>query len=301
MFGSFEDILADIQSRGIKKTAAVAAAHDDDALAGAAAARRLGVMEFVLIGEKDKISEILAALGEKPSDWEIVHEDDEEKAAAAAAKLVAEGRVDMPVKGRLHTSVYLRALLNKELGLLEKNALLSQATVFEDRNAKKLRLVTDCAINVAPDYAAKFQILRSAVSLAHKLGIEEPKVAVIAPVETVNPDMPECVDAAMLSKANERGQLKGCVVDGPLSLDLALSEEAAATKGVRGGVAGRADILLVPNLATGNVLDKAIRLLAGFPTAGAMLGARMPFIATSRSDSARNKLNTIAVSILQAQ
>jgi phosphate butyryltransferase len=127
----------------------------------------------------------------------------------------------------------------------------------------------------------------------------EPKVAVLAPVETVNPTMPECVDAAMLSKACERGELRGCVVDGPLSLDLALSREAAVTKGVHSAVAGQADILLVPNLVTGNVLDKAIRLLAGFQTAGAILGAKMPFIATSRSDSAQNKLNTIAVAALQ--
>ncbi|MDR1589780.1 MAG: hypothetical protein LBS51_06260 [Oscillospiraceae bacterium] len=301
MFSSFADILSHIRSAGIRKTAAVAAAHDDDVLRSAAEARRLGIMDFVLVGEKEKISGILTGLGEKPGDWEIIDEEDESKSAAAVAKMVADGRADMPVKGILHTSVYLRALLNKEIGLLDKKSLLSQATVFEDKNAGKLRLVTDCVINVAPDYDAKFQIVKSAVSLAHKLGIREPRVAVIAPVETVNPAMPECVDAAMLSKACERGQLRGCIVDGPLSLDLALSEEAAVTKGVGGEVAGRADILVVPNLVTGNVLDKAIRLLAGFQTAGAILGARMPFIATSRSDSAQNKLNTIAVSILQAE
>jgi phosphate butyryltransferase len=301
LFSSFADILSHIRSAGIRKTAAVAAAHDDDVLRSAAEARRLGIMDFVLVGEKEKISGILTGLGEKPGDWEIIDEEDESKSAAAVAKMVADGRADMPVKGILHTSVYLRALLNKEIGLLDKKSLLSQATVFEDKNAGKLRLVTDCVINVAPDYDAKFQIVKSAVSLAHKLGIREPRVAVIAPVETVNPAMPECVDAAMLSKACERGQLRGCIVDGPLSLDLALSEEAAVTKGVGGEVAGRADILVVPNLVTGNVLDKAIRLLAGFQTAGAILGARMPFIATSRSDSAQNKLNTIAVSILQAE
>jgi phosphate butyryltransferase len=293
--------LSHIQAAGIKKTAAVAAAHDDDVLESAAKARRLGIMDFILVGEKEKISGILARLGEKPSDWEIIDEEDESKAAAIVAKMVADGRADMPVKGILHTSVYLRALLNKEIGLLDKKALLSQATVFEDENAGKLRLVTDCVINVAPDYEAKFQIVKSAAALARKLGIEEPKVAIIAPVETVNPAMPECVDAAMLSKACERGQLRGCVVDGPLSLDLALSSDAAEIKGVRSEVAGRADVLVVPNLVTGNVLDKAIRLLAGFRTAGAILGAKMPFVATSRSDSAQNKLNTIAVSILQAE
>jgi phosphate butyryltransferase len=298
LFRSFADILSHIQSEGIRKTAAVAAAHDDDVLRSAVEARRLGIMDFVLVGEGDKISGILSQLGEKPGDWKIIDEDDEAKAASTVAAMVADGRADMPVKGILHTSIYLRALLNKELGLLGKKALLSQATVYEDPREGRLRLVTDCVINVAPDYEAKFQILKSAVSLAHKLGMETPKVAVIAPVETVNSSMPECVDAAMLSKACERGQLGRCVVDGPLSLDLALSEDAAATKGVRSEVAGRADILVVPNLVTGNVLDKAIRLLAGFQTAGAILGAKMPFIATSRSDSAQNKLNTMAVALI---
>jgi phosphate butyryltransferase len=298
MFNTFADILAHIQASGIKKRGAVAAAHDEDVLSSAAGARRLGIMDFTLIGEGGKIGRILSSLGEKPGEWEIIDEGDEAIAAAMAAKMVADGQADMPVKGILHTSVYLRALLNKELGLLDKKALLSQATVYEDPREGRLRLVTDCVINVAPDYEAKFQIVRGAVALARRLGIPEPRVAIIAPVETVNPAMPECVDAAMLSKACERGQLRGCVVDGPLSLDLALSQEAARVKGVGGEVAGRADILVVPNLVTGNVLDKAIRLLAGFQTAGAILGAKMPFIATSRSDSAQNKLNTIMVALL---
>ncbi|MDR1216968.1 MAG: hypothetical protein LBJ99_00070, partial [Oscillospiraceae bacterium] len=187
MFNSFADILEHVRAAGIKKKGAIAAAHDGDVLASAVDARRLGVMDFVLIGEGDKISQILTGLGEKPGDWEIIDEDDEAKAAALAAKLVAEGSADMPVKGILHTSVYLRALLNKELGLLGKKALLSQATVYEDTRSHKLGIVTDCVINVAPDYEAKFQIVRSAVSLAHKLGIPEPKVAILAPVETVNP------------------------------------------------------------------------------------------------------------------
>ncbi|MDR2665113.1 MAG: hypothetical protein LBC21_02400 [Oscillospiraceae bacterium] len=298
MFNSFADILEHVKTAGIRKKGAIAAAHDGDVLASAADARRLGIMDFVLIGEVGKISQILKGLGERPGDWEIIDEDDEAKAAALAARMVADGRADLPVKGILHTSIYLRALLNKELGLLGKKALLSQATVYEDTRAGRLGIVTDCVINVAPDYEAKFQIVRSAVSLAHRLGIPEPKVAILAPVETVNPSMPECVDAAMLSKACERGELRGCTVDGPLSLDLALSREAAVTKGVRSAVAGQADILVAPNLVTGNVLDKAIRLLAGFQTAGAILGAKMPFIATSRSDSARNKLNTMAVALM---
>jgi phosphate butyryltransferase len=301
VFANFEELLAHIRTAGIKKTAAIAAAQDKEVLVSAAEARRLGIMDFLLVGEKDKISRLLTDIGENPSDWEMIDEEDETKAAAIVAGVVADGKVDMPIKGILHTSIFLRALLNKEVGLLTPKALLSQATVFEDPEGKKLQLVTDCVINVAPDYGAKLKIVKSAVFLAHKLGIAEPRVAVLAPVETVNSAMQECLDAAALSKACDRGELEGCIVDGPLSLDLAISREAAVTKGVRSAVAGSADILVVPNLAAGNILDKAIRLFGGLQTAGAILGARTPFIATSRSDGAQNRLNTMAVAILQTE
>jgi phosphate butyryltransferase len=301
MASSFADILESLGKEVGKKKGAIAAAHDPDVLKSASDARKLGIMDFILVGESGKIADILKAQGDNPADWEIIEEEDEAKAAAIVAKMVSEGKADMPVKGILHTSIYLRALLNKEVGLLAPKALLSQATVFENTAEKRLQIVTDCVINVAPEYGDKLKIIENAVFLAHKLGIAEPKVAVIAAVETINPAMQECIDAAMLSKAWERGQIKGCIVDGPLALDLALSKEAAATKGVKSAVAGQADILVVPNLVTGNVLDKAIRLLGGLQTAGAILGAKTPFVATSRSDSAQNKLNTIAVSVLQGR
>ena len=300
MFINFDSIITRVRESGVRKTAAVAAAHDKGLLSSAAAARKLGIMDFTLVGDKTKIRAILDSLDEKPADWEIMDEDDETAAAAAVARMVSEKKADMPLKGMLHTSVFLRALLSKETGFLEGGALLSQAVIFENTAEKRLTLITDCVINISPGYSEKMKIISNAVSLCHRLGVKRPKVAVLAAVETVNPDMPECVEAAMLSKACERGQIKGCEIDGPLALDLAVSKEAAEMKGVSGSVAGDADILLVPNLVSGNILDKSVRCLAGFQTASAILGANVPFIATSRSDSQRNRLNTMAVSVLQS-
>ena len=299
MFTNFKSIIEHIQSSGIKKTAAIAAAQDQDVLSSAFEARKLGIMDFVLVGDAEKIESILNELGSSPSDWEIIDEKDEAKAANIVAGMVYDKQVDMPVKGILHTSIYLKSLLNKERGLLADKALLSHVETFENTNTNKFLLVTDGVINVTPDYNDKIKIINNAVAFAHSLGIETPKVAVLAAVETVNPAMQECVDAAMLCKAADRGQIKGCEIDGPLALDLALSEEAAVTKGVKSAVAGNADILVVPSLVTGNILIKSIKYLAGFQSTGSMLGSKTPFIATSRSDSMQNKLNTIALSILQ--
>ena len=161
-------------------------------------------------------------------------------------------------------------------------------------------VVSDCAINVAPDYGKKAQIIRNSVELCDALGIEEPKVAVVAPFEHINPDMQSTVDAAMLTLANRRGQIRGCIVDGPLGFDTAISMDAVRHKGIDSEVAGRADVLIMPDLAAGNILDKSIRYLARFDTAGVVTGAKVPFIMTSRSDSAENKLNSIVVSVLQS-
>ena len=299
MFTNFESVINYIKDTGIKKTAAVAAAQDDDVLSSAVKAKSLGILDFVFVGDKEKISVILNDLGETPDNWEIINEKNDTKAAEIVARMVQEKKVDMPIKGLLHTSVFLKALLNKERKLLSERSLLSQVETIENPISKRLLLVTDGVINVAPDYNDKIKIINNAVLLANKLGIQNPKVAVLAAVETVNPDMPECIEAAMLSKANEHGQIKGCIIDGPLSLDLALSEDAAKTKGLTGEVVGKADILLAPNIVTGNVLIKSLRLAAESQVAGSILGAKIPFIATSRSDNMDNKLNTIALSILQ--
>lgn len=298
MYCNFDEMMDVIRAKAAKKTVAVAAAHDREVLECAAEARREQLADFILIGKTDRIKEILTSLGENADRWKIVEEADDAKAALKAVELASEKKADALMKGLLHTSVFLRALFSKEYGLVPPKALVSQVTVSEYPSQNRLVLITDCAVNVTPSYAEKAQITANAVSLAHRLGIDCPKVACIAPVEVINEKMPETVDAAMLSKANERGQIKGCVVDGPLALDNALSMEAAEAKSIKSPVAGHADILLMPNLCTGNALDKSLRYFAGLKTGSAVIGASVPVIMTSRSDSARNKLHAVALSVL---
>jgi len=298
MFRDFDSLIKSVKGNREKKTIAVAAAHDQEVLACAAEARRLEIADFILVGSRDKISEILSSLGETPGNWHIIDQPHDTKAAALAVELVRKGSAHLPMKGLVHTSVFLKAVLDKEQGLVGGKAVLSQITVAEYKQQNRLILVTDCAINIAPDFAAKVKIAENAVTLARAFGINKPKVAAIAPVEVVNPAIPETVDAAMLSKAAERGQIKNCIIDGPLALDNAVSEEAARVKGIVSPVAGSADILLMPNLAAGNAQDKSLRYFSGFKTGSAVLGAKTPIIVTSRSDSAENKLHAVVLGII---
>lgn len=298
MYQNFADIVNSIQKQTVKKTIVIAAAHDLEVLECAASARKAGIADFVLIGISEKIGEILVSIKEQPESWTIINEPDDTKAAYQAASMVSKGEADVFMKGLLHSSTFLRALFTKEYNLVPSGALVSQITVSEFPEQNRFILLTDCAVNVTPSYKEKIRIIRNAVSLAHKLGINTPRVACLAPVETVNEKMPETIEAAMLSKANDRGQITGCIIDGPLAMDNAISPEAAASKGIAGPVAGRADILLMPNLCTGNALDKALRCFAGFHTGSAVPGAKVPVVMTSRSDSAQNKLHAIALSVL---
>ena len=285
MYHNFEELLKDIKKKTIRKTIAVAAAHDREVLASASAARKEGIADFILIGQIAQIRTILVELGEVPDDWTIINEPDDSKA-------------DALMKGLLHTSAFLKAIFHKECGLVAPGSLVSQITVTEFPAQNRLVLLSDCAINVSPSYKEKVQIIQNAVALAYRLGIECPNVACIAPVEVINEKMQETIDAAMLSKASERGQIKGCRIDGPLAMDNAISPEAAASKRITSPVAGKADILLMPDLCTGNALDKSLRYFAELNTGSAVIGAGVPIVMTSRSDSARNKLHAIALSVL---
>lgn len=300
VFNDFTAILKWLKESNIKKTAAVAAAHDLDALTSVVSARREGILKSILIGDGAKINKILAEVGENPKDWEIIEEKDDAKAARISAQLVAEKKVDMPMKGLLQTGTFMKAVLDKSLGLIGENALISQATIFHFRQENRMMIVSDCAINVAPDYGKKVKIVQNAVGLCRILGIENPKVAIVAPLEQINPDIQATIDAAMLTLANKRGQIKGCIVDGPLGFDNAISLEAAKHKGIVSEVAGCADVLIMPDLASGNILDKSMRYFSEFRSAGVVAGAKVPLIMTSRSDSAENKLNSIMISVLQA-
>lgn len=298
MLRSFDEVLEKIKENPVKKRIVVVSAHDEEVLGSAVEARKKGIADFKLVGIKGKIEEILSKLGEDASAWEIIDEPDDKKAAALSMKMIVDKEADLPMKGLLHTSIFLKAVFNKEFGLVPEKALVGQITVAEYHAGNKLIMITDCAVSVDPGYAEKVQLIGNAVKLAKALGYEKPKVAVITPVEVVNPKMQETIDASMLTVASARGQIKGCIVDGPLALDNALSVEAAKAKGIESPVAGDADILVMPNLSTGNVLDKALRYFAEIKTGSAVMGGKIPFVMTSRSDTAQNKLHAIALSVL---
>jgi phosphate butyryltransferase len=228
----------------------------------------------------------------------MIEEKDYAKAAAAAVALVRSGEADVLMKGVLDTSILLKAALNKEVGL-NAGRLTSHVAVIESPHYHKLFIVTDAAINIAPDLQGKLDIVANAVAVSRSIGVELPKVAMLAAVEKVNPDkMPCTADAALITQMNRRGQVKGCVVDGPLALDNAISAESARIKKIVSDVAGDADVLVVPDIEAGNVLYKALLDLGGAKGAGIVAGAAKPIVLTSRADSRETKLASIALAAL---
>jgi phosphate butyryltransferase len=296
MLRSFSEILEKVKSNERKKIA-VAAAQDEPVLEAIRDAMNIGMVEAILVGDKDKILEIADKINLNVNDLEIIHEPDNNKAALKAVELVSSGKAHMVMKGLLETSTILKAVLNKEIGL-RSGKLMSHVAVFEIPGFDRLIFVTDAALNMYPDLKAKVDILSNAVSVAHALEIENPKVAPICAVEVVNPDMPATIDAAMLSKMNERGQIKGCIVDGPLAIDNALSAEAAQHKKINSPVAGKADILLLPNIEAANVMYKTLTYTTNSKSGGIIVGASAPVVLTSRADSPESKLNAIALAAL---
>lgn len=300
MFASFQEIEQYVLSNKIVKRIALAGAHDLDALSAVVNARRAGVAEAVLIGDEQKMRALLAELGEQDEQYRWVNQPEEAAAAALACKLVKDGEADIPMKGLMQTSSFMRAILDKTQGFVPEKGLLSQATVLEYERECRMMIISDCAVNIAPSYEEKAKILKNAAELARKLHEERPMVAVLAPVETVNPAMPATVDAAMLSKAADRGQLGNCLVDGPLALDNAVSTEAAKHKGIESPVVGRAQVLIMPDLNAGNIFTKSLTYFGRLKSAGCLCGTTSPVVMTSRSDTAENKFFSILTAILQA-
>ena len=296
MLRSFSEILEKVKSNERKKIA-VAAAQDEPVLEAIRDAMNLGIIDAILVGDRDKILEIGDKINLNVNDLEIIHEPDNNKAALKAVELVSSGKAHMLMKGLLETSTILKAVLNKEVGL-RTGRLMSHVAVFEIPVFDRLIFITDAALNMYPDLKAKVDIISNAVSVAHSLGIKNPKVAPICAVEVVNPDMPATIDASMLSKMSERGQIKGCVVDGPLAVDNALSEEAAQHKKINSPVAGKADILLLPNIEAANVMYKTLTYTTNSKSGGIIVGASAPVVLTSRADSPESKLNAIALAAL---
>ncbi|WMJ78537.1 MULTISPECIES: bifunctional enoyl-CoA hydratase/phosphate acetyltransferase [unclassified Sedimentibacter] len=275
------------------KKIAVVAADDNEVLEVVAKAEENGLAEFILIGDKAKIEKLISSSDLKLKS-EIIDESDHKKAADLAVDLVVKGKAGSLMKGMLHSSVFLKAILNKEKGL-NTGRHITQISILEKKNKDGLMFITDCAITVNPDLLGKKEVLENAVDLAHKLGNEKPKVAVLASLEVVNPGMQDTIDAAVLSKMAERGQIKGCVVDGPFAFDNAVSLEAAKAKGISGPVAGNADIIVVPNLTVGNALTKSITYVARKTVVAATVGAAVPIVFTSRTESTEGKLLSIAL------
>ena len=272
---------------------AVVAADDTEVLEVIERAESINLAEFILIGDITKISAIITEKG-----WslraKIIDEKDHKKAADKAVELVINGQAGSLMKGMLHSSVFLKAILNKEKEL-NTGRHITQISIIEKDNGDGLRFITDCAITISPDLLRKKEIIENAVELAHKLGNEMPKVAVLASVEVVNPAMQDTIDAAVLSKMAERGQIKGCMVDGPFAFDNAVSIEAAKQKGINSPVAGNADIIVVPDLTVGNTLPKSITYIANKTVVAATVGATVPIVFTSRTESIEGKLLSIAL------
>ena len=253
----------------------------------------------ILVGDKEKIQEIAKKIDLDLAGYEIMDVKDPKRATLEAVKLVSGGHADMLLKGLVDSATFLRCVLNKEVGL-RTGKQMSHVAVFEIEGWDRLFFLTDVAFNTYPELKEKAAIINNAVSVAHACGIEKPKVGVVCPVEVVNPNMPSTIDAALLAKMSDRGQFKGCTVDGPFALDNAISLEAATHKGVKGEVAGQSDILMLPNIEAGNVMYKTLTYFAPCKNGCILVGTSAPVILTSRADSFETKVNSIALAALVA-
>lgn len=299
---NFEQLLAEARQHGPKRVA-MAASQDEAGLAALLEAKRLGIAEARLFGDRPKTLELLQKLNAQPEDFlEVHHFGDETLAVKEAVLAIRDKQADILLKGKVHTSTFLRCVLHREEGLRTER-LLSDIFIFEDprRAGNQLVMITDGGITPAPTLEQKVEILQNAVQVAHQLGNQNPKVAVLSAVETVTPAMPSTIDAALIARMNERGQISGCVVDGPLALDNAVSPQAAKTKGLASGVAGAAEILVCPNIESANLLAKGTTYFAGFRLAHVIVGAAAPVLIPSRADSADAKLLSIALGVLACE
>ncbi|MDU1326205.1 MAG: bifunctional enoyl-CoA hydratase/phosphate acetyltransferase [Clostridiales bacterium] len=293
-FQNIHHLLGHVRNRGQCKRLAIAAATDPHVLKAACRAYKENIANPFLIGDKPRMLSILEDLQLELPEQNLIHEPDVDNAARAAVALVREGSADYLMKGLLNTSNMLKAVLNHDNGL-QRGGTLSHISINELPTYHKLLVVTDAGILIQPSLTEKVAIIRNAVGALHAMGYECPKVAVLAALEKVNPKMPETVDAAALKDMNISGELSSCIVEGPISMDLTLDPKAAQIKGFSSPVVGNADILVVPNIACGNILNKGLRYLANSQQVGIVLGAQVPIVLTSRSASAQSKYLSIAV------
>ena len=302
MFTKFSEIFEELRSRGTRKRMVAAWGVDSHTIAAAARAVELGLADVTLVGDEAMIAEACREEGVDVARFTVAHNPNELASVAQAVQMIRDGEGDFLMKGLCSTDKFLRAILNKETGLLPPKGILTHCTTLEIPSYHKLLFVGDVAVIPAPDFKQKQIILDCLVRTAKAVGVGTPKVAVIAATEQVLTSQPASVEAAMLSKMVERGQIKGCIADGPLALDVAIDMESVQIKGLVSPVAGDADCLLFPNIESGNVFYKAnSKLVPGVKQAGILVGAIVPCVLSSRADSIDTKLNSIAIAAMSVR
>lgn len=297
MINSFSRLIESAADVGPKRVS-VAAADDRETLAAIFNASKQGIVEPVLVGNREWITLICKGLGVSSEEWEIIHEKDPMRASAIAADMVASGNAHILMKGNVVTSKFLSAALGSAGGL--KKGLLSDVEVYQDESEKKTRLVlvSDGGINISPGIRQKIEIINNAVAVAHRLGMKRPKVALLSGSEKVHPDFQSTIDAVALVKMCQDGAVRDCVVDGPFALDNAIDMDAAKQKGIESPVAGSADILIVPNLEAGNIFCKGLQYYGNKLLIHVAIGAKAPILIDSRTATAQEKMHSIALATL---
>ncbi len=299
MISTFSDVFAELKARGTCKTMVVAWGVDEHSIEAASKASDMGFVKATLVGDEAMIKDVCANAGIDAAKFQIVNEPVALKAVATAVKMVHDGQADVLMKGLCSTDKFLRAILNKEEGLLPQKGLLSHVGVIENPRYHKLIFITDMAVIPLPDFRQKMKMTNYIVKVAKSFGIQTPKVAFVAASEQVLDSMPACMEAAALAKMGERGQIKGCIADGPLALDVAIDQESVEIKKLKSNVAGDADVLVFPNIESANVFWKSnSKLCDGVKQAGMLVGTTAPCILASRADTADTKLNSIAEAVM---
>ena len=302
MYRSFEEIESHIINDHVKKTLAVANAQDDVSLEAVITAKRKGIINPILVGIPEKIAEILNQAGESSEDYEIIESREEREAGDIVCHMVKERKADIPMKGLMQTKTFMRAILNKEMGFFADGSLLSQATVLDFEEEHRMMVISDCAVNISPSVEEKKKITENAIKVAKSIGINKPNIAFLSAVETVNPKISSTVDAEELAHFASEGKMGEIgLAGGPLALDNALSMEAAKHKGISNPVCGHADILIVPDLCSGNILTKSLTYFAHLKSAGTLNGANIPVVMTSRTDTPEDKYFSILMAVLTAE
>ena len=295
-----EQIFDVVRSKG-KKRLVAAYANDSHTIGAVSMAVDMGIIDGILVGDEATIKRVCEEEKIDVKKFRIVQEADEMKAASKAVELINKGEGDILMKGLVSTDKYMRAILNKETGLMPPKAVLSHVTAIEVPTYHKLLIVSDVAVIPAPDFNQKVAITNYVIKVAQSLQIEKPKVAILAATEQMLAGMPACVEAAMIAKMADRGQIKGAFVDGPLALDVAIDMESAEIKKVGGNVAGDADCIVFPNIESGNVFFKTCTKFAKGELGAMVMGAKVPCVLTSRGDSVKSKMYSIALAALAAK